>query len=176
MPAPNTTSHPAIPASPYPNKKAEVMYLSSWKEIANYMGKGVRTVQPYEAEFGLPVKRPAGKSRAGVIATRAEIDAWVDSSPIRAALKRSVGEILERDPGLNEIRQGIREMHELRCQMNALRSETNSSLHLLLAGLEVLMKSSKEQRRHSEEVLDAALNSSRKLPWDLSATNDGKSN
>lgn len=29
--------------------------LSGWKEIANYLGKGVRTVQRYEYELLLPV-------------------------------------------------------------------------------------------------------------------------
>ena len=31
--------------------------LSGWKEIANHLGKGVRTVQRYELELALPVRR-----------------------------------------------------------------------------------------------------------------------
>ena len=34
--------------------------LNSWKEIASYLGRSVRTVQRWEREFGLPVHRPAG--------------------------------------------------------------------------------------------------------------------
>lgn len=164
-----------VPRNNIPAKKAapenssdrtpELKYLSSWKEIANYMGKGVRTVQRYEAQFGLPVKRPAGKSRAAVVATRAEIDTWIESSPAREALRRSVGEIVAREPELREIREGIREMHDLRAQMQALRKETNSSLNMLLSGLALLMKSSREQRTHSEEALESAVHSSRNLAW-----------
>ncbi len=50
--------------------------LSSWKEIAAYLGKGVRTVQRWEVEMGLPVRRP-GPERHIVIAIPAELDAWV---------------------------------------------------------------------------------------------------
>ena len=28
--------------------------FSGWKDIANYLGKGVRTIQRYERELGLP--------------------------------------------------------------------------------------------------------------------------
>jgi hypothetical protein len=34
--------------------------LTTWKEVAAYLGKGVRTVQRWEAELGLPVRRPKG--------------------------------------------------------------------------------------------------------------------
>jgi len=45
--------------------------LSGWKEIANYLGKGVRTVQRYERYMGLPVRRPAGKPSGSVFEPRA---------------------------------------------------------------------------------------------------------
>ena len=51
--------------------------LSGWKEIANYLGKGVRTVQRYERGLHLPIHRPAGKSVSAVIAIQAELDGWV---------------------------------------------------------------------------------------------------
>jgi len=173
MQAPKEVFHQERPTPTSVNKKPEVKYLTSWKEIANYLGKGVRTVQRYEAELGLPVRRPAGKSRAGVMATRAEIDAWVDSSPIRAALQRPVDESFAADPELDEIRAGLREMDELRRQMNALHTETRSSLDLLLTGLQLLRKSTTEQRAHSQEMLESALHSSNKLAWHSLAANGG---
>jgi hypothetical protein len=39
--------------------------LSGWKDIANYLGKGVRTVQRYGREMGLPIHRPAGMRPRG---------------------------------------------------------------------------------------------------------------
>jgi len=53
--------------------------LTSWKEIANYLGKGVRTVQRWERLFGLPVRRPKGKNRHAILAIPEELDAWLRS-------------------------------------------------------------------------------------------------
>lgn len=57
--------------------------LSGWKDIGNYLGKGVRTVQRYERELGLPVRRPSAKQRGSVLATKGELDAWVLGGTVR---------------------------------------------------------------------------------------------
>jgi len=59
----SANSHPAV--------------LTSWKEIARYMGKGVRTVQRWEQDFGLPVRRPQGSNKKAVLARPRDLDAWV---------------------------------------------------------------------------------------------------
>lgn len=51
--------------------------LTCWKDIAKYMGKGVRTVQRWEQEFGLPVRRPLGSNKKAVLARPQDLDAWV---------------------------------------------------------------------------------------------------
>ena len=73
--------------------------LSGWKDIARYLGKGIRTVQRYELELGLPIRRPPGKWRASVIATTAELDAWVKAGSLRRsfALRRGVPENVAGD-------------------------------------------------------------------------------
>jgi hypothetical protein len=55
--------------------------LNSWKEIATYLGRGVRTVQRWEAELHLPVHRPRGKTRSAVVAFRQELDEWLQCTP-----------------------------------------------------------------------------------------------
>jgi len=55
--------------------------LNSWKEVAAYLGRGVRTVQRWEQELGLPVRRPRGKSRSAVIAFKPELDQWLHHAP-----------------------------------------------------------------------------------------------
>lgn len=59
--------------------------LSGWKQIANYLGTGIRTAQRYEIELQLPVRRPSSRrrSRGPVMATRVELDAWVNAMPLR---------------------------------------------------------------------------------------------
>lgn len=53
--------------------------LSSWKEIAAYLRRSVRTVQRMELELGLPVRRPRGHARSSVMAIPAELDEWLKS-------------------------------------------------------------------------------------------------
>ena len=74
--------------------------LNSWKEIATYMNRGVRTVQRWEAELGLPVRRPRGRRHSAVIATRAELDAWMASRP--RIEKDTAGMMQENKARLNE--------------------------------------------------------------------------
>jgi len=50
--------------------------LESWKEIAAYLNREVRTARRWEKERGLPVHRIPGK-RSGVYALAPEIDAWL---------------------------------------------------------------------------------------------------
>ena len=51
--------------------------LRSWREIAGYMNRGIRTVQRWEKLLDLPVHRLAAK--AEVFAFSAEVDAWFQS-------------------------------------------------------------------------------------------------
>ncbi|HKR97371.1 MAG TPA: hypothetical protein VJW55_18495, partial [Candidatus Angelobacter sp.] len=60
--------------------------LNSWKEVAVYLGRGVRTVQRWEQELGLPVRRPRGKTRSAVIAFRNELDQWLQHTPGEIAI------------------------------------------------------------------------------------------
>ena len=47
--------------------------LDSWKEIASYLRKGLRTVQRWERTEGLPVRR---LGQGSVFAYKSELDAW----------------------------------------------------------------------------------------------------
>jgi len=62
--------------------------LTGWKEIANYLRKGVRSVQRYERDLALPIHRLPGKSTGSVIAIKAELDSWVTAGPIQSIPKR----------------------------------------------------------------------------------------
>jgi hypothetical protein len=53
--------------------------LTSWKEIAQYVSKGVRTVQRWERELGFPVRRTKRGTKSIVLAIPGEIDVWVQS-------------------------------------------------------------------------------------------------
>ena len=76
----------AVPANGNPDadivQHADI--LNSWKEIAVYLGRGVRTVQRWEQELALPVHRPRGRSRSAVLAFKRELDQWLDRTPNEA--------------------------------------------------------------------------------------------
>lgn len=55
--------------------------LSSWKEIAAFFGKGVRTVQRWEHELQLPVRRPHGSDKKIVLARTADLARWMGKQP-----------------------------------------------------------------------------------------------
>ena len=59
------------------------MLLNGWKEIADHLGRGVRTVQRWE-RLGLPVRRPNRKNRSAVCAFGEELDDWMGRAPTRA--------------------------------------------------------------------------------------------
>ena len=69
--------------------------LNSWKEIATYLGRGVRTVQRWEAELQLPVHRPRGKNRSAVVAFRRELDDWLLCTPSHCDNKKNSNVLLE---------------------------------------------------------------------------------
>jgi len=63
--------------------------LESWKEIAAYLKRDVRTVQRWERREGLPVHRHQHEKLASVYAYKSQIDAWrrngheaLDGNPI----------------------------------------------------------------------------------------------
>jgi len=56
--------------------------LDSWKEIAAYFQREVRTVQRWEKDAGLPVLRLLHEKRGTVYAFTEELDAWASSRSI----------------------------------------------------------------------------------------------
>ena len=58
--------------------------LAGWKEVAAFLGRSVRTVQRWENEVGLPVRRLKSKSRSIPYALRSELAVWLKECGIPA--------------------------------------------------------------------------------------------
>jgi hypothetical protein len=112
-----------------PLSKRNPKILSGWKEIAEYLGKGVRTVQRYEEDGGLPVRRPSGHANGSVIATTRELDAWIAASPLRKDFKLRAQ--APSDHLISEFKIGIAKMGSLRREMSQLRTELHESVEAL---------------------------------------------
>ena len=113
---------------------AERRILNSWKEIANYLGRGLRTVQRWEAQLGLPVHRPAGKDHSAVLAFSSELDQWLDSRPVRF--------------GTSVIGDGAPDRPSAQVQMLLTRAEA------VLQRLESILNRADETQRKLAETLD----------------------
>jgi hypothetical protein len=74
-------NHTSLPSDKVHMTERKVLH--SWKDISNYMGYGVRTLQRYEGQRGLPVHRPAGKTRSAVLAFSDELDLWLSGTSTR---------------------------------------------------------------------------------------------
>jgi hypothetical protein len=101
----------------------ETSFLTDWKSIAKYLGKGVRTVQRWEVDLGLPVRRTyPGRPKASVMAVRSEIDAWVKTLSLatdwRAREKSERNELLQTIAELRleiqQLRQQLEQRHDER--------------------------------------------------------------
>jgi tetratricopeptide (TPR) repeat protein len=54
--------------------------LNGWKEIGGYVCRDIRTVERWEKQRGLPVRRVPGAGRATVYALTSELDEWLEDS------------------------------------------------------------------------------------------------
>jgi hypothetical protein len=123
--------------------------LSGWKDIANYLGKGVRTVQRYERELALPVRRPAGKTKASVIATRSELDIWAASHWTHPP--HPLGETSPLTV-CTSLRSRIAEMDELAEGMKKLRLELRASREVLCASIQRIHDDSNREQSASRRI------------------------
>jgi len=117
--------------------------FSGWKTIAQYLGKTVRTVQRYERDLRLPVRRPANKNRgASVIATKSEIDRWVRSASMRwrpemakAPLDVAECEVERLSKAVVQMRALCNEARRLKCEFSESRKTFSHQMQLIRTAL-----------------------------------------
>jgi predicted DNA-binding transcriptional regulator AlpA len=107
--------------------------LSSWKDIARYLGKGVRTVQRWERHLGLPVRRPIGASqKSAVVLYRGDVDAWLATRfSARTLLKDGEEGNQSSRSARSTLKEGIRTARELRIANQQLTEQIIASIRLL---------------------------------------------
>ena len=69
--------------------------LNGWKEIGGYVCRDIRTVERWEKQRGLPVRRMPGAGRATVYALVSELDEWLESAgpTVLQVTERSTGNL-----------------------------------------------------------------------------------
>jgi hypothetical protein len=109
--------------------------LSSWKDIANYTGKGVRTVQRWEHELGLPVRRPVnGVGKSMVMLNTSDMDAWMETRLcIGAPRKPEAPSETHLGTTHGTLKQNLQTIRELRNVTLALADQLESTARVLSA-------------------------------------------
>jgi hypothetical protein len=126
-------------------REEEITVLSSWKEIARYLGKSVRTVQRWEQQLGLPVRRPVGAAqKSAVLLHRGELDTWLAKAFATRAVEVASSEPVPpaSDSRSNELRVKLRTARELAAKYETLTLQIAESIHLLRKRCEVLVTQS----------------------------------
>jgi hypothetical protein len=111
--------------------------LNSWKEIAKYLHRAVRTVQRWETDLALPVRRPRAKSGSAVIALPSDIDNWLRSRPVTGTDSPSIAQksVLE-DVELQPLSDLVQESHLLRATLRHSRRELREVVTRLARNVE----------------------------------------
>jgi hypothetical protein len=122
------------------------MVLNSWKEVAAYLGRGVRTVQRYERDLGLPVRRPRGTRRSAVIiAFTDELDHWLRTAPTGENGAESIPSRSAQVQALTVmdkkiVQDTLGERHDLLRRCSDLRRAHNEAVTKLMMNLNVLVQ------------------------------------
>ncbi len=138
------------------DKVRKASTLNSWKEIATYLGRGVRTVQRWERSLALPVHRIGDRSRGPVFSFQHELNMWMRThaaaaSPDVVAPKKLVAQIdrssvLQRSSALTSKVLFLLEKQQQ--QAKRLGEHVQRMAHLMPA----LRQLSKERVRHGGEI------------------------
>lgn len=137
--------------------------LNSWKEIAHYLNRGVRTVQRWESELGLPVRRPRGRRRSAVIAMRTEIDDWLTQCPLEARehMAQSPATVFtvvrRKEEAERRLSQLILDSRNLRDDLDRSRKQLESALEVLFNTIQAYRTIFKDAKKpeHFVEALEA---------------------
>lgn len=105
--------------------------LNSWKEIATYLNRGVRTVQRWE-KIGLPVRRVHDGPRAPVVALTDDLDRWIRATRMAGVQNRQDAHRLIIHEALAE---SLQQSRALRSQIASLRESEREAVKRLLGNI-----------------------------------------
>jgi hypothetical protein len=120
--------------------------LKSWKEIADYLKAGVRTVQRWENLRGLPVYRTGGTRGAPVVGYRPELKAWLQSRGARKDQSRYRAEDIRQLVARHSLL--LDELRHLIHVQGSMIAELKATDRALNKFCPVLAKGARPKRKH----------------------------
>ncbi len=138
--------------------------LTSWKEIAQHMNKSVRTVQRWEAEYGLPIRRPEKTDPGTVLALPEELDLWLQQHTVVHAVQELAHEVtaIARHPHIGGYMDRMKTRtdrgHEVRERSHVLLNRTEQLLGKVqqqMARLKAAVDEGARLRQQTAELAEA---------------------
>ncbi len=137
--------------------------LSSWKEIAHYFGKGVRTVQRWEKTLNLPIRRPPGAPSNVVLARTSDLEEWMHRGQGQQVQMETEGVSLMSDSdSQTELSQAVMELEE---SAEALLIKLTGNAGALAKGPHVRSSDPLARLQHVSGALQEATIAARGLRW-----------
>lgn len=125
-----------------PETKPNDEILDSWKEIACFLRRGVRTVQRWERTEGLPVRRHDHLKRGSVYALRSEITLWVRTRQFGHTAAANTDRSSQRE----ELRESIAAQRML---MNQLGDQLKVQMAKVMSSWKQLQQSAMRAHEHA---------------------------
>lgn len=123
--------------------------LSSWKEIALFFGKGVRTVQRWEKTLDLPIHRPPGAPSNVVLARTSDLEEWMHRGPSvrkNGAHPINDGKLMSQ---IAELERDVRELEQhFGLPVKAIATENSEDASLRLKAVTESLHQLVEQIHH----------------------------
>ena len=115
--------------------------LNSWKQIADYLGRGTRTVQRWHSTLGLPVHKMHATSRSEVFAYKTELDRWLRQCAERDERQAAV---LEQDRINNP--RALRAVSVMK-EMTSLASQQYDKVAVLSENVRRMVEQQKQRQQ-----------------------------
>lgn len=124
--------------------------LSSWKEIAHFFGKGVRTVQRWEKTLDLPIRRPPGAPSNVVLARTSDLEEWMHrSAAARDAVSQQDTQVDALQDAISELEVEIRGLAGIAPQ--PVEAPTEKPSAQAVERIQQLIATVREMRREREQ-------------------------
>lgn len=142
----------SVPSS---SRLQERKILNSWKEIATYLDRGVRTIQRWHTDLGLPVHKVRNTRHSSVFAYRAEVDQW-----LRECAKQSQAEPLNRPVHRqSSVQLSVERTKELASRMLSLVSQQRDGVCAILGTVNRVQALRQKRQRSTRLTSDRCLSS-----------------
>ena len=138
--------------------------FTSWKEIASFFGKGVRTVQRWEQKFGLPISRPTAAKNV-VLATESELREWIrkSSSQIENDLQAENNRLEEnRDSNFAQFSLRLKRLEDDTARLARLLDSFSERMDKLTMAIPIDVGKSTRAQRGLKNLAPTPINVARK--------------